>query len=64
MTSVADVADYTTYIAPTDMSNGGAVTADELKNVMLRYNDKATLSDLNTLTNRTMAEIKTVRTSK
>lgn len=46
------------------MSNGGAVTADELKNVMLRYNDKATLSDLNTLTNRTMAEIKTVRTSK
>lgn len=64
MTSVEDVADYTTYIAPSDMSNGGAVTADELKNVLLRYNDKATLSDLNSLTDRTMAEIKSVRTSK
>lgn len=62
MTSEQDVKDYVTYVAPEDMSNGGAVTADELKNVMLRYNEKATLSDLNSLTNRSMSEIKAVRT--
>lgn len=60
MSSTAEVDDYINYGIPEDMSNG-SVSADELKNVIIRYNSGATLSALNTLTNRSIAEIKAAR---
>lgn len=41
--------------------NKGAVTAEELKTVLLSENSGATLADLNKLTSRTVAEIKAAR---
>jgi ABC-type sugar transport system substrate-binding protein len=61
MDSVSAVNDYKAYGIPSDMANG-PVSAAELRNVMLRYNANAKLADLNTLTNRSIAEIKTART--
>lgn len=61
ISSVSDVEDFEKYvIAENDMSLS-PVTVDELKNVILRYNENATLSDLNTLTNRSLAQIKAAR---
>lgn len=64
MTSTSEVDDFNTYIAPeTSGMDNSSVNADDLKNVILRYNANATLSDLNALTNRSMAEVKAARTS-
>ena len=58
--SRADVADFKKYIVPEDYSTG-SVTAKELQNAMVAYNANATWSGLNTLTSRTMAQIKAAR---
>ncbi|GIO37949.1 hypothetical protein J41TS12_28100 [Paenibacillus antibioticophila] len=60
MTSIEEVQDFKKYVIPEDQSQG-PVTAEELKNVMLTYNDAATWESLQELTNRTLAEIKAAR---
>lgn len=60
ITNLEELEDYKSYIIPTDLSNG-PVTAEELKEVMLQYNENATLASLNALTNRSMSEIKAAR---
>jgi len=60
MTSIEEVSDFKKYIIPADYAQG-PVTAEELKKVMLTYNDTATWDSLQKLTNRTLAEIKEAR---
>lgn len=60
LTSIEEAQDFKNYIIPEDKANG-PVTADELKNVMLTYNDGATWASLQELTSRTLAEIKAAR---
>ncbi|GJM79825.1 hypothetical protein HMSSN139_23210 [Paenibacillus sp. HMSSN-139] len=60
LTSIEEAQDFKNYIIPEDKANG-PVTADELKNVMLTYNDEATWASLQELTSRTLAEIKAAR---
>ncbi len=61
--SASTLDDLVTYGmgAGSDGMKNGPVTAEELKKVMLSYNSSATLADLNSLTNRTVDEIKTLR---
>lgn len=61
ISSVSDVDDFEKYIIAEDDMTKCPVTVDELKNVILRYNENATLADLNTLTNRSLATIKAAR---
>lgn len=58
--SYDELADFDRYIVPADKANG-CVTVEELKNCMVTYNENATWAQLNQLTNRTLAEIKTAR---
>jgi ABC-type sugar transport system substrate-binding protein len=62
-TDKESLADFETYALGrgTDGMAKGAVTADEIKSVLLSENANATLADLNTLTNRTVDEIKAAR---
>lgn len=60
ITSSADLADFKSYIIPSDKANG-SITAEELKNAMVTYNENATWAALNELTGRTLAEIKEAR---
>lgn len=60
ITSQAELEDFKTYIIPADKSNG-SVTAEELKNAMVTYNENATWAGLNELTGRTLEEIKEAR---
>ena len=60
ITNKDELNDYKTYIIPEDLANG-PITAAELKEVMLDYNENATLAALNELTNRTLAEVKAAR---
>ncbi|GIP17589.1 hypothetical protein J40TS1_32310 [Paenibacillus montaniterrae] len=59
-TTVEEIEDFKNYVIPKDKSNG-AVTAEELKQTMLSFNDRATWESLQKLTNRTLAEIKAER---
>lgn len=62
-TDKESLADFETYALGRG-SEGmakGAVTADEIKQVLLSENGNATLADLNALTNRTVEEIKAAR---
>lgn len=59
-TSPEEVQDFKNYVIPEDKSKG-SVTAEELKEAMLTYNDGATWESLQKLTNRTLAEIKAAR---
>ncbi|GIO84144.1 hypothetical protein J25TS5_10760 [Paenibacillus faecis] len=59
-TTPAEIQDFKNYVIPEDKSKG-AVTAEELKEVMLSYNDGATWESLQKLTNRTLEEIKAAR---
>lgn len=52
--------DYETYVVAEDGSKG-SVTVEELKNCIISINSEATLADLNTLTNRTVEEVKALR---
>ena len=59
----AGLADYQTYVlgqGPDGMEKG-AVTAAEIKKVLLSDNKDATLADLNKLTARSVADIKAAR---
>ena len=62
-TDKASLEDFETYALGrgTDGMAKGAVTADEINNVLLSKNSNATLADLNKLTNRTVDEIKSAR---
>ncbi len=60
ITSQAELEDFKTYIIPADKSNG-SITAEELKNAMVTYNENATWAGLNELTGRTLEEIKEAR---
>ncbi len=57
------IEDFVTYAfgRGSDGMNKGAVTADEIKTVLLSENPNATLKDLNDLTSRTVEEIKAAR---
>ena len=62
-TDTASLEDFETYALGRG-SEGmamGAVTADEIREVLLSENSGATLADLNALTNRTVEEIKAAR---
>lgn len=59
-TTPAEIQDFKNFVIPEDKSKG-AVTAEELKEVMLSYNDGATWESLQKLTNRTLDEIKAAR---
>jgi ABC-type sugar transport system substrate-binding protein len=61
MFDTQDVSDFNYYCNPTDDWSHGPVTADELKDVILRYNSDATWASLKTLVSRTMSDIKTAR---
>lgn len=58
--SVEEVEDFQKYIVPADKSNG-AVTVEELKQVMKTFNENATWQELQQLTTRTLSEIKQAR---
>ncbi|MEK4149345.1 substrate-binding domain-containing protein [Robertmurraya sp. FSL W8-0741] len=58
--SVEEVEDFQKYIVPEDKSNG-AVTVEELKQVMKTFNENATWQELQQLTTRTLSEIKEAR---
>lgn len=59
MTSTQDVKDYKAYVIG-DKANG-PITADELKQCMLSFNEDATWADLTELTTRSLSEITTLR---
>ena len=59
MTSTQDVKDYKAYVIG-DKANG-PITADELRQCMLSFNEDATWADLTELTTRSLSEITTLR---
>lgn len=61
MTSVADVANYKNYVIGDQTQ--GPVTAEELKECMLSFNENATWADLTELTTLTLDEIVAARTA-
>ncbi|MGN1095256.1 MAG: hypothetical protein ACI4QR_02590 [Eubacteriales bacterium] len=62
-TDKASLADFETYALGrgSEGMSKGAVTADEIRKVLLTENSEATLADLNALTNRTVEQIKASR---
>lgn len=62
-TDKASLADFEIYALGrgTDGMAKGAVTAEEIRQVLLSENSNATLADLNALTNRTVKQIKSAR---
>ncbi|QMV44015.1 sugar ABC transporter substrate-binding protein [Cohnella cholangitidis] len=60
MKSAEDVSDFKAYVIPADKSKG-SVTAEELKQEMLTFNEQATWEGLQKLTSRTVSEIKQAR---
>ncbi|KHL96970.1 hypothetical protein QW71_03310 [Paenibacillus sp. IHB B 3415] len=60
LSSVEEAKSFTKYVIPGDKSEG-SVTADELKEVMLSFNESATWESLQTLTSRTLSEIQAAR---
>lgn len=59
ITSASEVSDYEVYaLGKAGSFDKSPVSVEELKNVVLRYNEKATLAGLNALTNRSLADIK------
>ncbi|MDN4068205.1 substrate-binding domain-containing protein [Paenibacillus vini] len=55
-----ELQDFKNYVVPEDKSKG-PVTVDELKEVMMSFNESATWESLQKLTNRTLEEIKAAR---
>ncbi|WNS46675.1 substrate-binding domain-containing protein [Paenibacillus sp. MMS20-IR301] len=51
---------FNTYVIPSDKGNG-SVTADELRQVMISFNEQATWESLQQLTSRTLTEIEAAR---
>lgn len=60
LSSPDEAKQFNTYVIPTDKSKG-SVTADELKKVMVSFNESATWESLQTLTSRTLTEIAAAR---
>ncbi|MCE3199746.1 sugar ABC transporter substrate-binding protein [Paenibacillus sonchi] len=60
LSSVEEAESFNKYVIPGDKSEG-SVTADELKEVMLSYNESATWESLQKLTSRTLSEIQAAR---
>lgn len=59
-TTPEELQDFKNYVIPEDKSKG-PVTVDELKEVMVSFNESATWESLQKLTNRTLEEIKAAR---
>ncbi|MDR2888231.1 MAG: hypothetical protein LBV33_00095 [Lachnospiraceae bacterium] len=59
MGNADQLSDYQTYIIGDPAQ--GSVTVDELKNSIISYNGAATLAELNTLTNRSIDDVKAAR---
>lgn len=59
-TSTEEIQGFKDYVIPEDKTKG-PVTADELKDVMVSFNESATWESLQALTNRTLKEIKAAR---
>lgn len=60
LSSVEETDNFNKYVIPSDKSKG-SVTADELKQVMLSFNESATWESLQALTSRTLPEIQQAR---
>ncbi|AIQ16618.1 hypothetical protein H70357_08030 [Paenibacillus sp. FSL H7-0357] len=60
LSSVEETDNFNKYVIPSDKSKG-SVTADELKKVMLSFNESATWESLQALTSRTLPEIQQAR---
>lgn len=61
MTNEEEVNDYNEYINPRGEWEHGPVTAEELKDVIIRYNADATWADLKELVGRDMETVKSLR---